>query len=94
MEGRFFDLLAKPHFCNQSDAVTTKLQHQKSKIEFLRDNYLVVDATEPIGSHTGTKVDIRIIVATNKNLEQEAGEGRFQLDLYYRCMCSLFFFLH
>jgi DNA-binding NtrC family response regulator len=37
-----------------------------------------------IGSHSSIKVDIRIIAATNKNLEQEAGEGRFRLDLYYR----------
>lgn len=37
-----------------------------------------------IGSNTLIKIDVRIIASTNKNLEQEAGEGRFRLDLYYR----------
>jgi transcriptional regulator with PAS, ATPase and Fis domain len=37
-----------------------------------------------IGSTTATRINIRIIAATNRNLEQEAGEGRFRLDLYYR----------
>lgn len=37
-----------------------------------------------IGSSYPSKVDVRIIAATNKNLEKEAGEGRFRLDLYYR----------
>jgi DNA-binding NtrC family response regulator len=39
---------------------------------------------QPIGSSTPVKINIRVITATNKNLEQEAGEGRFRLDLYYR----------
>ncbi|MDJ1496496.1 sigma 54-interacting transcriptional regulator [Cytophagaceae bacterium DM2B3-1] len=39
---------------------------------------------ERIGGHSRTKVDIRIIAATNRNLEKEVSEGRFRLDLYYR----------
>ncbi len=39
---------------------------------------------ERIGSKEVTKVDIRIIAATNRNLEKEVAEGRFRLDLYYR----------
>ncbi|MCS7299196.1 MAG: sigma 54-interacting transcriptional regulator [Spirochaetia bacterium] len=38
---------------------------------------------EPIGG-TPVKVDIRIIAATNKNLESLVEEGKFRLDLYYR----------
>jgi transcriptional regulator with GAF, ATPase, and Fis domain len=38
---------------------------------------------EPIGGRS-FKVDVRIITATNRNLEKEVAEGRFRLDLYYR----------
>ena len=38
---------------------------------------------EPIGGKK-RKVDIRILAATNRNLEEEIAGGRFRLDLYYR----------
>jgi two-component system NtrC family response regulator len=38
----------------------------------------------PVGSTTVKKVDVRLIFATNKNLKQLVGEGKFREDLYYR----------
>ena len=39
---------------------------------------------ERIGGKSPVKIDVRIVAATNRNLEKEVGEGRFRLDLYYR----------
>jgi DNA-binding NtrC family response regulator len=39
---------------------------------------------ERIGGKAPVPVDIRIIAATNRNLEKEVAEGRFRMDLYYR----------
>jgi two-component system response regulator HydG len=37
-----------------------------------------------VGSTTPLKVDVRIIAATNENLEEKVREGKFREDLYYR----------
>ncbi|MGI4744306.1 MAG: sigma-54-dependent transcriptional regulator [Janthinobacterium lividum] len=37
-----------------------------------------------LGDTKPTKVDVRFVAATNRNLKQEAAEGRFRPDLYYR----------
>lgn len=39
---------------------------------------------QPVGSARTIRVNVRIIAATNRNLEQDASTGRFRSDLLYR----------
>ncbi len=38
----------------------------------------------PVGASQNYNVDVRIIAATNRNLEEEVAQGRFRQDLYFR----------
>jgi DNA-binding NtrC family response regulator/iron only hydrogenase large subunit-like protein len=64
-------------FLDEIGDITPKLQ-----AELLR----VLDSGEvrPVGGTTARKVDVRLIAATNKNLEQGVRDGWFREDLYYR----------
>lgn len=64
-------------FLDEIGDITPKLQ-----AELLR----VLDSGEirPVGGNSIKKVDVRLIAATNKNLEQGVKEGWFREDLFYR----------
>lgn len=52
---------------------------QAKILRALQDRYI-----EPVGSTQKKKVNVRIITATNKNLEEMVKKGTFREDLYYR----------
>jgi formate hydrogenlyase transcriptional activator len=39
---------------------------------------------EPVGSNRPVRVDVRVIAATNRNLQQSIRAGDFRSDLFYR----------
>ena len=56
-----------------SSATQAKILRVLQEMEFIR-----VGGVKPV------KVDVRVIVATNRDLEKEVSEGRFRSDLFYR----------
>ncbi len=52
------------------------------QVKFLR--VLQEGEFERVGSSSTRKVDVRVIAATHRDLEQDVAEGRFRADLYYR----------
>jgi two-component system nitrogen regulation response regulator NtrX len=55
------------------------LRAQSKVLRALQDGEI-----EPVGAAKSFVVDVRVIAATNKRLEDEIGQGRFREDLFFR----------
>lgn len=64
-------------FLDEIGDITPKLQAELLRV-------LDMGEVRPVGGVSARKVDVRLIAATNKDLEQGVHEGWFREDLYYR----------
>ena len=64
-------------FLDEIGDITPKLQSELLRV-------LDIGEVRPVGGVNTKKVDVRLIAATNKDLEQGVRDGWFREDLYYR----------
>ena len=76
-EGKFEQANGGTIFLDEIGEMSLEMQVRLLRV--LQENEI-----ERIGDNRTIPIDVRIIAATNKNLEQEIEAGNFRLDLYYR----------
>ena len=75
--GRFEEADGATLFLDEIGELPTALQPKLLRV-------LETGAVRRIGAESDCRVDVRVIAATNRDLETETREGRFREDLYYR----------
>ncbi len=86
-KGAFTDAIDRPGKLQQAQSGTLFLDEigdmslmvQAKMLRVLEDGVV-----EPVGGTKALPVDVRVVSATCKNLQEEINEGNFRLDLFYR----------
>jgi two-component system nitrogen regulation response regulator NtrX len=76
-EGKFVQADGGTLFLDEVGDMSSKTQAKVLRV--LEDQRFT-----PVGGNVSTKVDVRVIASTNKDLEREIELGNFREDLYYR----------
>lgn len=87
-KGAFTGAIAKKfgkfELSDKGTAFLDEIAEMSFKLQAKVLNFLQEKEFERIGSTNTIKIDVRIIAATNKNLEKAIEENQFREDLYYR----------
>lgn len=76
-EGKFLAAESGTLFLDEINSASPALQTKLLRV--LQERQF-----EPVGSNETVTIDVRVILATNVNLEDEVAAGRFRQDLFYR----------
>ncbi len=76
-KGKFLAANGGTIFLDEITAAPPSLQVKLLRV--LQDKQII-----PVGSNKLIKVDVRVIAASNKDVDEEVRNGRFREDLYYR----------
>lgn len=76
--------LGKFQAANQGTLFLDEIAELKPEMQVKLLRVLQTKMFTPVGSNREMKVDVRIIAATNRNLEKMMEEGQFREDLFYR----------
>jgi DNA-binding NtrC family response regulator len=76
-DGRFFQAHKGTLFLDEIGEISPAVQ-----VKLLR--FLQEREFERVGGNETIKVDVRVLAATNRNLQQMVADGKFREDLYYR----------
>ena len=69
---------------NKSTLFLDEIGHMSMSLQTKVLRFLEEGTFEPVGSEETRKVDVRVITATNRNLQEEISTGHFLSDLLYR----------
>ncbi|WP_285545506.1 sigma 54-interacting transcriptional regulator [Dyadobacter frigoris] len=76
--------IGKFELANQSTLFLDEIGEMPLELQVKLLRALQEKEIERVGGKTPIKVNVRIIAATNRDLQKEIAEGRFRSDLYYR----------
>ena len=82
--GAYADRIGRFEIADKGTLFLDEIGDMKANLQVKLLRVLQAKEFEPVGSTRSKKVDVRIIAATNKNLDEQVANRDFREDLYYR----------
>ncbi|MBN2298466.1 MAG: sigma-54-dependent Fis family transcriptional regulator [Deltaproteobacteria bacterium] len=82
--GAFRTRIGRFELANQGSILLDEVSEMSPNLQVKLLRVIQEREFERVGGVKSMKADVRIIAATNRNLEEEVVQGRFREDLYYR----------